>query len=128
MHLRIADWALNAATLAALAQFYERTPGDFLRLNQDRGWGVDELLPPGTEVRVPDPDITYLVASYLSALVMGTPGLDAGAEGRLIQSLAPMTVSSSTALDMVLARLLLVTRPAGRALYERLPELERAVH
>ncbi|WNM59729.1 zinc ribbon domain-containing protein [Candidatus Nitrospira allomarina] len=122
VHLEIPSWAQKAATLRDLARFYERTLADFVRLNREDIRRADEILPIGTEVRVPDPEMSYLLASYLSALVIVTPGLDTAKRTRLIQSLVPMTVSSPTAIDTVLARLLLVARPDDPELFARLPD------
>lgn len=74
------------------------------------------------EVHIPDLEISYLLASYFSALAMVTPGLETDGRTQLIQSLVPKTVSSPTSLGTVLSRLLLVARPDSPELFERLPD------
>jgi TIR domain-containing protein/NB-ARC domain-containing protein len=93
---------LGANTLRALARVYRRSPEALLDANP--GWELDDSLPAGTEVGIPDPEFIPLLAARLAAEAMGTANATL-----MIQSLAPLAAANATALDTVLARLLLST-------------------
>jgi hypothetical protein len=97
---------LTADTLEELATVYQRPIEEFLRHNQERGWAMDERLPAGTRVNVPDPGFPPLVAARLSAAILagGPPGPALSAQ---LRHLVPVTGADVTALGTVLARLLL---------------------
>jgi len=97
---------LTADTLEGLATVYQRPIEEFVRHNQERGWAMDEQLPAGTRVNVPDPGFPPLVAARLSAAVLagGPPGPALSAQ---LRHLVPVTGADVTALGTVLARLLL---------------------
>jgi hypothetical protein len=108
-------WAADDGSLALLARRYQRSKDDFLRLN-----GADRRLSAGQEVAVPDPGLAPHLAARLSAEVL------AQARGRevdvdevmLLRSLVPHALPSPTALDAVLARVVLAEgrREVGAAL------------
>jgi hypothetical protein len=104
--LPISNWVLSAHRLAQLADVYERPLGEFERVNPDDD-GVQ------TEVNVPDPEFPPLLAAYLSAEALTVPGLQPSQRAELIQLLVPVAAHNATALDTVLARLLLAAEAAG---------------
>jgi hypothetical protein len=127
IHLEIPAWAREAATLRELARFYEQPVGDFLRLNAREGWGPDDPLDLYTYVAVPDPGMTPLVSTFLSAQIVVVDGMDDRHRAGLIQSLVHTTLLSDSGLDTLLARLLLVAKPDDPELLSRLPtEAERS--
>lgn len=103
-------WAANDRSLRALARLYQRTPDDFVRLN-----GADRPLDFREAIAVPDrgfaPHLAARLAAELLAQAQGLP-LDADA-ARLLRALVPAAVPSATALDTVLARLVLAEGRRG---------------
>jgi hypothetical protein len=100
-----------ANTLRTLAAVYERPPREFERVNEERGWALDEPLTGGERVNVPDPEFGPLLAARLAGLVLADGTLPDPERVRLIQSLVPLAAANPTALDTVLARLVLAWRP-----------------
>jgi hypothetical protein len=94
---------LTADTLEELASLYERPIEDFLRLNQESGWEMDERLPVGTMVNVPDPGFPALVAARLWAAILAG-GPPSPALSTQLRHLVPVTGADVTALGTVLAR------------------------
>ncbi|MBC7726867.1 MAG: hypothetical protein H7242_04510, partial [Microbacteriaceae bacterium] len=94
----------NAQNLAALQALYPRPWAVFVRPND-----ADRPLEPDDAVAVPDPGLLPLIAARMAAEVMaradGAP-LSAG-RLRLLRSLVPYALPNATALDTVLARLVL---------------------
>lgn len=103
------DWMREADTLRMLARVYSRPLSEFEHLN--RGLGADDSLPAGTQVNVPDPGFTPLLAARLSAEALADPMLMYQERVAIIQSLVPAAVANVTALDTVLSRLLLAAEP-----------------
>ncbi len=105
----------RADSLRTLAQHTYRCPvTDLVRLNVGSGWAPDQRLDEGTEVAVPDPDISPLMAAYLSALALVDPALDVAGRTGCIRRLVPLAARNPTALDTVLARLLLAFGASDR--------------
>lgn len=104
--LPIASWVFDARTLAELAEVYERPLAEFERVNP----GDDGVR---AEVNVPDPTFPPLLAAYLSAEVVADPMLLPARKAELIQLLVPIAAQNPTALDTVLARLLIAADHAG---------------
>jgi hypothetical protein len=111
----------NAHTLAMLADAYQRGLPEFLRLN--RGWEPEQPIPAGTPIHVPDPGLAPLLAARLAAEMLVAPGLSTEERVAVIRSLVPVAAANATALDTVLARLLLVERPVDPAILGRIAEL-----
>jgi len=111
----------NAHTLAMLADAYQRGLPEFLRLN--RGWEPEQPIPAGTPIHVPDPGLAPLLAARLAAETLVAPELSTEERVAVIRSLVPVAAANATALDTVLARLLLVERPVDPAILGRLAEL-----
>lgn len=90
--------------LAALQALYQRPWDDFVRLND-----ADRPLQPGDEVAVPDPGLLPLIAARMAAEVLAlADGAPLSARRlRLLRSLVPYALPNATALDTVLARLVL---------------------
>lgn len=97
---------LTADTLGQLAEVYQRPLEEFQRSNEDHGWGLDQHLPAGSRVNVPDPGFPALLAARLSAAVLadGPPSPTLSA---MMRHLVPVAGVDVTALSTVLARLLL---------------------
>jgi hypothetical protein len=112
-----------ANTLQALADVYKRPLTEFQRLNRDAGWTVDQALDPGAPVRVPDPGFATLLAARFAAEALVEPALSPPARRELIQSLVPVAAANPTALDTVLARLLLADPPSDLASLDVLARL-----
>jgi hypothetical protein len=112
----------QANTLRALAQVYERPLPEFERLNP--AWAADQRLDPGTAVNVPDyPGLPALIAARLAAEALVAPVPSLSERVALIQSLAPVAAVNPTALDTVLARLLLVARPLMPSVLDAMQQL-----
>lgn len=86
-------------------------------------WDPDQPIPAGTPIPVPDPGMAPLVAARLAAETMIVPGLFDPERVALIRSLVPVAAANPSALDTVLARLLLVERPADPEILGRLADL-----
>jgi hypothetical protein len=97
---------LTAVTLSELAQIYQRPLEEFVRFNEENGWGPDDQIPSDATVMVPDPGFPPLIAARLSAAILagGPPGAAVAAQMR---HLVPVSGADITALGTVLARLLL---------------------
>jgi hypothetical protein len=94
----------DARTLAQLAEVYERPLAELERANPDDD-GTQEW------VNIPDPDFAPLLAAHLAAQALATSGLSAAKRAELMQLLVPAAIPNPTALDTVLARPVLATRP-----------------
>jgi hypothetical protein len=119
--------AREADTLADLAQLYHRPLSEFQRLNRERGWATDEHLPPATEVNVPDAGFATQLAARYAAEVMVSDGFSGNERVNLLQSLVPLAVPNSTALDSVLSRLLLAARPTNSPLLKKIGEAAQTI-
>ena len=109
------ETAHTADSLSRLAELYHRPLADLLRLNRGNGWQVETSLADGTEVRIPDRGLAPLLAARFAAAVLVEPGLDAVQRVEAIQALVPVAAANPTALDTVLAGLLLAARPVDTA-------------
>ena len=97
-------WSADDSSFDLLARRFQRSKDDLLRLN-----GADRPLNPGDEVAVPDRGFAPHLAARLAAeLLAEAPDhvLDAG-RVRLLRSLVPNALPSATALDAVLAGVVL---------------------
>ncbi len=95
----------SANTLRRLAEVYRQPLFEFLRLNAGRN--SDDPLVGGARVFVPDPDFAPLLAAHFAAEALAADGLSGTQRVRAIQILVPVAMANPTALDTVLARLLL---------------------
>jgi hypothetical protein len=75
-------------------------------VNEDAGWNLDDSIE-GEDVNVPIAEMVPLLAARFAAETLATGQLTATRRTALIQSLVPLAASNLTALDTVLARLLL---------------------
>jgi hypothetical protein len=114
---------LMAATLTQLAAVYRRPLDDFQRLNDDPRIQVDNPLAAGTRVDVPDPGFPPLLATRFAARALAHPVLSPERQQRIIRALVPIAAADATALDLVLARLLLAARSQDRAMLKTVAEL-----
>lgn len=97
-------WAADDSSFELLARRYQRLKDDFLRLN-----GADRRLNPGEDVAVPDVGLVPHLAARLAAEILAqAQGLPLQAEQvALLRMLVPHALPSATALDAVLARVVL---------------------
>ena len=109
------ETAHTARSLARLAELYHRPLTELLQLNRGNGWQAETSLPDGTEVRIPDRGLAPLLAARFAAAVLVNPALGAVQRIEAIQALVPVAAANPTALDTVLARLLLAASPADPA-------------
>jgi hypothetical protein len=119
--LALPDEVRRADTLTALSNIYHQPIAEIQHMNP--GVDTNQSLAPGTLVNMPDPGFATWIAARLSAEVLVDSTLADQERTELLQLLVPITIPNPTVLDLVLARLLLVIRPADAAL---LDALERA--
>ena len=119
---------LHGTSLGILSEAFRLPLADFLAVNAGRGWDASTALPNGTEVNVPDPEFAPLVAARLAVEVAAADWLFPNEKRALIQPLAVAAIHDRTALDTVLARLLLAAVPDDPALLERLLSLARQAY
>jgi len=111
------DEATRAETLEQLAELFQRPALEFRRLNPT--FALDEQIPDGTPMRVPDPGFAPLLAVHLAARCLADVDLE-DERPRLIRSLVPVALVNPTALDSVLSYLLVVVQPGVPALLAEL--------
>ena len=96
-----------ARTLSDLAAVYESSPEELARLNNLDAY---ELLDDGRLVAVPDPTFRYWLARWFSAELLVNPQDQPYRErATLMRQLVPIVADDASALDTLLARLLLLT-------------------
>ena len=95
----------TANTLDQLSRIYQQPLAEFQRLNP--GWDSDQVLPPGTQVNVPDPEFAPLAASRLAAEALSSKSLSQPKRTGILKSLVPIAASDQTVLYNMLGRLLL---------------------
>ena len=114
-------------TLAQLASAFQRPLDDFQRLNGDRHWEAGQAIAQGTPVNVPDPGLPPLLAARLAGKVLSDAGLSPQQKEAVIRGLVPVAAADATALDSVLARLVLASRCGDRAMLAALVALASQV-
>lgn len=108
--LEIPDAVRGANTLTRIAHdVYHVSAAETRRLNQD--FAGDETLREGTMIAVPDPKFAPLLAARFAAEALVQAELTAATREGLIRKLVPMATGNPSALDTVLARLLLAAGP-----------------
>jgi hypothetical protein len=85
---------------------------------------LTEELQEGDTVKIPDPDFAPILASRFAAEALVADGLSPEIRTRLIQRLVPMALPNPTAVDTVLARLMLSTLVSPRKLPPKLRDLK----
>jgi hypothetical protein len=114
----------TAGTLEQIEKAFGRRPGEVAALNP--GLPRGQALERGTPVRIPDPGFaTWLAARFAGAALANTT-LARGQRTAIIRSLVPLAAANPTALDTVLARLLLAERPAAAEMLAGIEELAKA--
>jgi hypothetical protein len=113
---------LNARTVGDIAAAYGRKPETLARVNPLIG--IDQQLSRDDNVNIPEPDFAPILAARLSAAALALPGLTDERRSALIQRLVPVALPNPTALDTVLARLLLSARNAKFTMPALLAELQ----
>jgi len=111
------------STLAQLALVYQRPVDDFQRLNGEFPVRVDDVLPPETSVNVPGPGLPPLLAARFAGRTLAHPTLSSEQRQTVIRKLVPVAAADATALDSVLARLVLASRSQDRAMLAGLVDL-----
>lgn len=102
-------WLVCANTLEALAQAYQWPLAAFSKANPSLQPG--QHLDQGSLVRVPDIRWAPMLAAYLASRVLRAPGLGRPERAALLLRLVPVAAPDGTALDTVLARLLVALGP-----------------
>ncbi len=105
IRLIIPGWVRKAKKMSVLAQVYERPAEQVALLNPDVGMDVE--LDAADRVNIPDPDFAPLLAARFAAEALARKTLQPRRKVRLIQTLVPLTTLNPTALDTILARLLM---------------------
>jgi hypothetical protein len=108
--LAIPETVLNAQTLGQIADAYGRKPELIARVNPLTE--IDRPLSKNNNdtVNIPEPDFAPILAARLSAELLVALGLTDERRSALIQRLVPLAITNRTALDTLLARLLLSAR------------------
>jgi hypothetical protein len=117
------EWARRIETVDQLAAAYRVSRSRILELNPSLQSHEDAL---GPDTRVPDPEFTPLLAARLSAAVLQDASLAPVDRVKLIQSLVPAAAANPTALDTVLARLLIAAGPLDASMIAKLADAVRA--
>jgi hypothetical protein len=111
------DEATHAETLEQLADLFQRPVLEFRRLNP--AFDLEQTIPDGTMVLVPDPGLVPLLAAHLAARCFADQDLE-DERPRLIRSLVPVALANATALDTVLSYLLAAVQPDAPGLLAEL--------
>jgi hypothetical protein len=106
----VPSWVKDANTLRHLATAFQWPLSDFAALNPEIP-GPDATLAVGARVRVPDRQWIPMLAAYFSSLVMRAPAFLKQDRVRHILRLSAQATQQVTALDTILARLLLALQP-----------------
>jgi hypothetical protein len=115
----IPDRVRSAATLRQVADAFGVEAAALATVNDwiwsDPDHRVDEILQKDDKVNIPDEDFVPILAARFAAEALVSPTLPANRRSWVIQRLAPMALSNTTALNTVLGRLMLSTldRPAA---------------
>jgi len=116
--LPIPDRVRQARTLGAIAEIFDEKPQRLVAVN-DWIWAapdalLTEALQDGDEVNIPDPEFAPLLAARFAAEASVAAGLSPEQRSSVMQRLVRVSLASPTAVDAVLARLVLSTveRPA----------------
>jgi len=122
--LPIPPEVLRAQTLRQIAVAYGRSADELQAVNQSIWGGIDQVLSKDEKVNVPEMDFTPLLAARLAAEALAVPELTDERRSVLLQRLVPLALPSRTALDTILARMLLSGRARAMTLPKLLAELE----
>jgi hypothetical protein len=109
---------IQPASLRRLSLAFDLPVDDFLRLNP--GWEVDDTLPYGLEVNVPDPAFKPWLAARLSAELCARHEIPFATRRRWIQALIPLAIADETCLYTVMGRLMHVAGPLGAEVLDEL--------
>jgi hypothetical protein len=105
----LGDHVRDAASLRQLSAIYGRPLEDFQRSNAGAPWSPDDPIPAGTPVRVPDPGFPPLLCARIAARALADGTLTDAARAAAIRLLVPLAAADVTALDLVLARMVLAS-------------------
>jgi hypothetical protein len=111
--LAIPDAMRRAATLTQIAEDVYRLPVVTLR-RLNPGFGPDDALQPGTQIRIPERRFAPLVAARLAAEVLANPAIPRNDRNMLICRLVPKAADNPTAMYTILSRMLLAAEPDDR--------------
>jgi hypothetical protein len=118
MSLALPDEVRSATTLTALSNIYHRPITEIEHINPRLD--ANQTLTAGTCVNIPDPGLATWIAARLAAEILVDKTLANQERVELMQLLIPVATPNPTVLDLVLGRLLLLTRPADAALLDAL--------
>ena len=86
----------------------------------------NDSLEPGTAVRIPDAGFASWLAARFAGAALANGTLAPVRRVALVRALAPIAIPNPTALDTVLARLVIASRPASAALEDRIENAAKA--
>ncbi len=110
-------------TIAGLSWVYQRSDDALIRLNPELGSDPHRPLDPGTPVNIPDPGLPALLAARFAARALADPSLTDQDRIAAIRQVLPTAVNNPTALDVVLARLVLAEHKHDPAMLDALAHL-----
>jgi len=99
---------LGARSLNEIGRIFWKTPEELLEANPWAAPDLDQPLPEGSELNVPDVDFRPWIAARLSAAVAADPGLEPSEKARWIRRLVPAAAHDPSTLDVVLGRMIAV--------------------
>jgi hypothetical protein len=112
---------LNAATIADLAEIYQRPIEEFRRLNSTLE--VGQSLSIGTPVNIPDPGFAPLLAARFAARALTDSSLSEAQRQTTIHMLVPIAAADATALDSTLSRWISASSSTDQGMLSKLSEL-----
>jgi hypothetical protein len=115
-------WATQIDTVPQLVQAYQLPTSRIRELNPELASDTADLRP---VTRLPDSAFRPLLAARLAAQALGDTTLEHDERTKLIQKLVPTATENPTALDTVLARLLIAAGPLDGPLIDELASIVR---
>jgi len=107
-----------------IEEAFKLRPGELTPLNEDVA--RDGPLRKSYPIRLPDPGFATWLAARFAGRALADRTLSSSRRIALIRALVPLAVASPTALDTVLARLVLAEQPASTVTLDRIANLAAA--
>ncbi len=124
--IRLPEACRHADSLHTLAdRVYQQPLTEFRRLNRRLGVNDHDVLPPGARIQVPDPGFRKQLAGRFAAELLRREDLPRTDRLRAMQRLVPVAAARVTALDSVLARLIMLLGPEKPDEIRRLVEIRK---
>jgi hypothetical protein len=109
--LPIPEAVRTAKTLRQIAAVFDFEAEKIITFNGSAWVGPDTPLDEDSEVNVPDPEFAPVLAARFAAEALVAEGLSPETRSGILQRLVPIAMANPTALDTVLARLVLSMCP-----------------